>query len=119
MQAEEAAAAAAEARRAARGMRLARDEGRNLAWGEMAPSCRTAAGVFGFTAGVWSAYHGDREQGWRLVERLIKHEWWRPWDALPRAFKLAALDLGYDGRAWEREQLPYWDASRPWMGAAL
>ena len=21
---------------------------------------------------------GDREQGWRLVERLIKHEWWWP-----------------------------------------
>jgi predicted DNA-binding protein (UPF0251 family) len=106
IKAEQQAAAAAykEARRAARWMQQARRECRQVQWDELPNSCRIALGRFGFMRGLWN--HRNSELGSRLgVSHLVRHEWYHAWSDLPRYFKTAAADLGYNSAEWQNEEL--------------
>ena len=85
--------AAKEAGRAAFNMRLARRQDKRTLWAQMAPSCREAAGRFGFMPGMWD--HLDTVRGTDLAGPLVR-QWWWPWNELPKPLKLAARQLGYD-----------------------
>ena len=98
------AAAYKEARRAAWAMKKARQEQRAMLWDDLHPSCRAAASKFGFMRGIWN--HRNSQHGSALgVSSLIRHEWWHPWNELPKYFKQAAIDLGYDRVEWQTEEL--------------
>ena len=93
-----------EASRAASFMRWKRHDGKSVLWDEMGASCRAAASQFGFMRGLWNM-RDSRE--FYLVDPLIRQEWWWPWTELPRSFKIAAVNLGYDRLAWQIEQLGF------------
>ena len=54
--------------------------------------------------GLWN--HRNSELGSRLgVAHLVRHEWYHAWNDLPRYFKTAAVDLGYNSAEWQNEEL--------------
>ena len=75
-------------------MKLMRQHGRAILWGEMAPLCRAAASAFGFMRGMWDQC--DSGISASLVQPLVREEWWGAWDELPHSLRLAAVNLGYD-----------------------
>ena len=56
--------------------------------------------------GMWNQW--DSKRGFDLVQPMVREEWWWPWEELPRPLKLAAGQLGYDGRhAWRTEEFKH------------